>query len=101
MNSLNLKCSTILNCKANVWKNAYLSPILNRGFLGAFVAALPLRASPNFSVTIHSFTLLPSSRPMIVAFVRCSDMTFSKRIQKTNKWRDLQNRVPQVDLESI
>lgn len=69
----------------------YLSPILNRSFLGALVPTLCLRKSPSFSVTIHSFTRLPSSRPMIVALVRCSDMTFSNRIQKTNKWIDLQS----------
>lgn len=67
----------------------YLSSILNRGFLSAFVPALTLRASPSFSVTIHSFTRLVSNRPTIVAFVLCSDMTFSKRIQKTSKWSDL------------
>jgi hypothetical protein len=42
-------------------------------------------------VTIHSFTLLVSSRPIIVAFVRCRDMVFSKRTQKTSKWNDLKN----------
>lgn len=68
---------------------SYLSPILNLGFLGALAAPLTLRASPSFSVTIHSFTRLASSRPIIVAFVRCRDMPFSKRIQNTSKWSDL------------
>jgi hypothetical protein len=60
----------------------YLSPILMRGFLPG---TLVLRASPSFSVTTHSFTLPASSRPMKVALVLCSDITFSKRVQKTTK----------------
>lgn len=70
----------------------YPSPIRNRGLRGVLPPALTLRASPNFSVTIHSFTLTPSIRPIKVAFVRCSDITFSKRIQKINRWSDLQPR---------
>ena len=44
---------------------------------------------PNFSVTTHSFTFPMSNNPMIVALVRCSDITFSNRIQNTNKCNDL------------
>lgn len=48
----------------------YLSPILKRGFRGALQPSLVFSASPNFSVTTHSFTLPASNRPMNVAFVR-------------------------------
>lgn len=71
---------------------AYLSPILNRGFLVALVAALALRASPSFSVTTHSLTRPASSSPIKVALVRCRDITFSKRIQNIIKWSDLKVR---------
>lgn len=69
----------------------YLSPILIRGFLRVFPPSFDL-TSPNFSVTTHSLTLLASSKPMNVALVRCNDMTFSNRIQKTNRWSDLQEK---------
>ena len=91
IDDITLKRRAWLNYTASLWKNAYLPPILNRGFLGAFKPALALKASPSFSVTIHSFARFVSSRPMMVAFIRCSDMTFSKRIQKTNKWSDLKD----------
>lgn len=74
-------------------KKIYLSPILNRGFFGALGPAFALWASPNFSVTTHSFTLPVSNRPIKVALVRCRDMTFSKRIQKNSKWTDLQDQM--------
>ena len=73
----------------------YLSPILKRGFRGALEPSLVFSASPNFSVTTHSFTLPASNRPMNVAFVRWSDMTFSKRIQKMIRWNDLQRIINQ------
>lgn len=80
-------------CKSTTeFENLYLSPILKRGLLGALAPAFALRASPSFSVTTHSFTLPASRRPIKVAFVRCSDMTFSKRIQNTNKWSDLRDQ---------
>lgn len=44
---------------------------------------------PSFSVTIHSFTRLASRSPIIAALVRWRDMTFSKRIQKTTRCKDL------------
>lgn len=67
----------------------YLSPSLIRCFLNALVADFNLRASPSFSVTIHSFTRPASNKPMKVALVRWSDITFSKRIQNTSRWSDL------------
>lgn len=60
----------------------YLSPsILVNDRLGAPDLDLAFRVSPSFSVTTHSLTLAASSRPMIVAFVRWKDMTFSNKTQ--------------------
>lgn len=45
--------------------------------------------SPTFSVTTQSFARAVSSKPVRAARMRCMDMTFSNRIQKGIRWRDL------------
>jgi hypothetical protein len=64
-----------------------------RGFLAALPPDFILRASPNFSVTTHSFTLPASNKPITVALVLCIDITFSKSIHNITKWNDLQKKV--------
>lgn len=73
-------------------------------FLGLIVlssgtpfSGLALRTSPNFSVTTHSFTLPISIKPVSVAFIRCIDITFSKRIQNGIIWSDLRYKQNKSD----
>ena len=58
---------------------------------GTLLEGLVLEASPSFSVTTHSLTLPISSSPIIVAFVRCIAITFSKTTQKITRCSDLKN----------
>lgn len=56
------------------------------------ISSFPASVSPSFSVTTHSLKLAVSRRPIMAAFIRYMDITFSNKIQNGIMWRELPSK---------